>query len=526
MNNVWDDIIRVHVLELVKEWKEGATFEFPDNNDLDSVDKLLKLSHYYEVEARKTAEFMPQDECIMVCMMLYSYIVYISPNEPISDSIYNTDYLHIYALEAIRLLQYNTCRANEEAYSLSQMILLLRQIQNMILIREIAKRLHAGLILRPEEIAFRNGIELSKEDTNFMRQCGQNFSGKGKRFRMAVSTTSVLMDSLEGKNYFLYFLDNLLVGVRDEKSLKKISGSYFEFFPVMKIADEDFESYSKFLKQIIGRIKFIRDFMNGKDKWKCDIIEGENIPKDMVYEPQFKRWKIADEERIELFQTPIVKLSDDRYVTCFELCGDSMNSWIERELYSDYETCGWKNKILQQIETEFENEVNQFMRDNGYRSGRLKENGEWCLENEMPKKEKLPITIPGECDVFAVNDIEKKIFILECKRFHDVTISGASVKTMEDIRKKVLHKFIPKLSKKREKIESVIQRSYPKYEVCTAIVTDVDFPIYIKNDKKYKWKDEISYCSFETLKRAVKVDEFPKSALFIQENEKGVVAEK
>lgn len=53
--------------------------------------------------ARKEAQKLPRYESSIVCMNLYTYIVYLSREVP-GETIYARDYLHIYAMDAIRLL--------------------------------------------------------------------------------------------------------------------------------------------------------------------------------------------------------------------------------------------------------------------------------------------------------------------------------------------------------------------------------------------------------------------------------------
>lgn len=517
---IMDSMEWSRTIKLVSEWEEGENFEFKDNNDLDNLEKLLKLSHHYEIEARKTAEYMSQYECSIICMNLYSYIVYIAKHGSIHNTIHNKDALHLYALEAIRILQYGTHREEDEVeYSNNQMMLLLRQIENMVLIREIAKRMKAGMILKPKEIVFRNGIKLAEEDQYFIDIFGKNFSGKGMRLRMAHDTTHFLHESYKNKSAFIRFLQSLVTGINTKYNLKVVKGTYFEFLPRMEKDNVEFESYSNFLISLIRRILFTKDFMKEQENkivsiYNSDVIRKTQIPEEMIFFPQFKRWKIEDEEKIDLFQTPIVKINSDYYATCYAICGDSLNSWIERELKNNCETSIWKQEFLHQVEIQFEEEVNDFMIKNGYQSGNIKQNGEWVLKNKNLQSIKLPLKLSGECDVFAINEKSKKIFLLECKRLHDAVSSNDSLKTMENVRKRVLREFIPKLIKKNEEIKKYIEQKYPEYVFCSAVVTDVNFPIYIPEGRVYKPYNNIIYCCFNSLQNYIEKAVFPKNAIF------------
>lgn len=98
MSQEWKNSFRV-----LRDWKEGKTFEFEDYDELNTVKKILNFSHRYEVLARKEAQKLPRYESSIVCMNLYTYIVYLSREVP-GETIYARDYLHIYAMDAIRLL--------------------------------------------------------------------------------------------------------------------------------------------------------------------------------------------------------------------------------------------------------------------------------------------------------------------------------------------------------------------------------------------------------------------------------------
>ena len=174
---------------LLQHWKEGYTFGFEDSDELNTVEKLLKFSHLYEVKARKVALDLPRYECSIICMNLYTYIVYFSKMNP-EESFYARDYLHLYAMDAIRLLQYGERNVDDvELYDEETMLLLLRMVEVMFMSREIAKYLQSNLISNPERIVFKEGrFILADEDLKFTQRFGENFNGKGTRLRMAEDT--------------------------------------------------------------------------------------------------------------------------------------------------------------------------------------------------------------------------------------------------------------------------------------------------------------------------------------------------
>lgn len=500
---------------LLQHWKEGDTFCFADCDDLDTVEKLLKFSHRYEVEARKTALNLPRYESSLICMNLYTFIVYISKANP-EEVLHTRDYLHLYAMEAIRLLQYGDRDVSvAEVYEEEEMLLLLRMVEVMFMGREIAKFVEGNLISNLESIAFKNGrFILADEDFNFLQSFRKNFSGKGTRLRMAEDTSCFLFDVYENKDIFLKYLSQILKGKVEGWCQKAVRGTCYEFLPILSLTDPEYADYSSFIKELSARIRFTAEVMKLRDLEDNNYYSAGNvsdipIPKGMIYEPKFKRWKMGDEEHVALAYTPVVKMSEEAFVTCFALCGDSVNSWIERQLNKDFEQYKWKQHYLGAMEIQFEEEVNSFMRKMGYRSGNLKQNGEWLTE-------RLPVMLPGECDVFAIHEKEKQIYLLECKRLHDAISTGFSYKTIESNKKKILQKFVPNLYRKKQQLETYIKNSYPDYQFSCGIVTDVDFPIFIRENVNYKWKDEIAICDFRALQEAVREHNVLSSSLFIR----------
>lgn len=504
-----------NTFRLLREWNAASSFNFDDYDDLDTVQKLLKFSHHYEVMARKTAQDLPRDESSRICMNLYTYIVYIS-KEDLGETIYVRDYLHLYAMDAIRLLQYGRHDiSDEKLYENDTMLLLLRMVEVIFMSREVARHLQSTLILNPKSIAFKDGrFILADEDLKFVQSLGKNFNGKGTRLRMAEDTTHFLFQIYRNKGIFLDYLSQIQKGKVEEWCKKAVRGTCYEFLPILSQTDSEYEDYAAFIKELDARIRFTVKIMKSRDLEDCSIFTVENvcdysIPKGMICEPKFEQWSIGDEEHLALTYTPVVRISERVTLTCFALCGDSMNAWIERQINKDFEQYKWKKQYLGALEIQFEEEVNCFMREKGYRSGNLKQNGEWLTE-------KLPVTLPGECDVFAINEKGKKIYLLECKRLHDAISTGICYKTMESNKKKILQKFVPKLHAKKEQLKQYIKNEYPDYDFLCGIITDVDFPIYIREDASYGYKDEIIISDFNALQEAVNKKKVLQSKLFIR----------
>ena len=327
-------------------------------------------------------------------------------------------------------------------------------------------------------------------------------------------TSHFLFEVYKNKDVFFKYLFQIQKGKVEEWCKNAVRGTCYEFLPILSPMDPEYADYSAFIKELEVRIRFTAEVMKYRDLednnfFAVGNVSGVSIPKGMICEPKFKRWRMGDEEHLALTYAPVMKVDEGIFLTCFALCGDSVNSWIERQLNKDFEQYKWKKQYLGAMEIQFEKEVNSFMREMGYRSGNLKQNGEWLTE-------KLPVRLQGECDVFAIHEKEKKVYLLECKRLHDAVSTGFSYKTMESNKKKILQKFVPKLYNKKQQLEAYIKKQYPDYYFLCAIVTDVDFPMFIREGMNYKWKDEIVICDFSALQKALKGHDVPRSTLFIR----------
>ena len=374
-----------NTFKLLHDWEKGNTFDFNDYKELNTVEKLLNFSHQYELLARKTAQNLPRYESSIICMNLYTYIVYFSKTNP-KETIYARDYLHLYAMDAIRLLQYRGQNVSDvELYENDTMLLLLRMVEVIFMSREIAKYLQSKLILKPESITFKDGkLILADEDSDFARRFRKNFNGKGTRLRMAEDTTHFLFEVYKNKDIFLKYLSQIQEGKVEEWCKKAVRGTCYEFLPILSRSDSEYEDYAAFIKELDARIRFTVKIMKSRDLKDDNVFTVENvcgysIPKGMICEPKFDRWSMGDEEHLALTYAPVVQISERVFLTCFALCGDSVNSWIERQINKDFEQYKWKKQYLGAMETQFEEEVNYFMREMGYRSGNVKQNAEITL---------------------------------------------------------------------------------------------------------------------------------------------------
>ena len=178
---------------------------------------------------------------------------------------------------------------------------------------------------------------------------------------------------------------------------------------------------------------------------------------------------------------------------------DALNGWMEASIYD--EGTEWGNYIRQNVQSEFEEEVNQFFIDHGFKSGNLEQDGKW---NSSEGLVKTGLKVSGEIDALAISHSRKVIYVIECKRFADFLTAPQNLfKKIKSNSNKICNNYVRKIHKKRTELGSYLAEHYPDYQVYTALVTDISVPVYLWDERKREWEAEVAICDFEELKNAV-----------------------
>lgn len=506
--------------ELIKNWYETRHHIETGVVTFETTDDLVKFIHKEELQCRKLTQLLPGIKCIQLCMIIYGETVYGAYQKYHKDG-----KLHILVAEAIRILHYGQS-PERERYMLSARILfeLFEHIQIMIEAKEFTQMAEVGILCDLGELRLEQGhFFASNRDAKVLTHFRAHYGGKGLRLRMGTQTGELFSkdakNSLWKRSNFAGAIQKLLSEPVSGRDIAFFKGTYYEFLPAVAECDD---TYREFLEKLLERVEFEAKifllaaqqyaFLYSSSQYNMEeagrvlgnpvVIPKEMVKEDMVFVPEWKRWKIEEGSRIAILNTPVIKSYDGKYATTFWLYADSVNSWVEEFVYRENTAGDWKMKISQTIENQFEEEVAAFMRKFQFEAGQVKQNGVWYIGNV--KEKNLAVTLPGQVDVLAVSHGRKKVYLIECKCLHDMLSAEGNVyKKSKSINQKLRGAFVQKLKKKREKIIEYMENNLPDYDLTTAVLTDLDFPVYLLGEERKEWENFISICSFQELQEAV-----------------------
>lgn len=519
--------------EIIVRWYNDEHYFHmnPEIIYLENTDKLLKFIHREELLCRELAQSLPSTQSIMICLTVFSVLVN-------GDKYYTQGSLHMFAIEAVRILLYGASKEREYLpFSLNKLYVLLEHIKIMNESKELALMMSAGLLCDPEQLCIYYGkITVSKKDFQIMEYRRSHFTGRGTRLRIAKDTRKLLLDDLEQMNKHgslnSEFLNSMKLLISTDISGQDIpffNGTCYEYLPATNECDV---TYKEFISIFLEKLDFLNSLEFGLAKlwdhlyfgrkqrleyWSlvfnsAFIVPHNWVKEHFVFVPEWKRWNLSANYEVPLLKTPVIQTYNGSYATTFLLFADAMNSWVEDSIYRNHESTSWKEQFCHKIESSFENEVIAFMRMEGFIAGTVEQDGKWHIDKDCI--ENLHILLPGEVDVFAANHSKKISYLIECKCLHDVfTSSGNIHQKLKNINRKLSNKFPNILKGKRSIILQYLSEYFPDYKLVTVITTDVNFPVYLQNNNRLEWEDIISICDFNALKDAVLNETYPKTCV-------------
>lgn len=506
--------------ELIINWYETRHHIETGVVTFETTDDLVKFIHKEELKCRKLTQMLPGLKCIQLCMIIYGEIVYGKYKKYHKDGT-----LHVLAAEAIRILHYGQA-PERERYTISPKGLfeLFEHIQIIIQAKELAQMMDAGVLCDMDELCLKQGrFRASERDAKVLVHYKAHHGGKGLRLRMGTKTGELFCkdadESLLQRSNFAEAVQRLLSEPVSGRDISFFKGTYYEFLPAVAECDE---TYREFLEKLLERVEFEAKilllaaqqyvFIYSSPQYSMEeagrilgnpvVIPKEMVKEDLVFVPEWKRWKIEEGSRMAVLNAPVIRSYDGRYATTFWLYADSVNAWVEESVCREDTAGDWKRKIAQAIEDRFEEEVIAFMRKFQFEAGQVEQNGVWHIGKNEVKN--LAITLLGEADVLAVHHGRKAVYFIECKRLHDtLSAEGNVYKKSKSINRKLSGTFVQKLKKKREKILEYMESNLPDYDLTTAVLTDLEFPVYLLGEERKEWENFISICSFQELQEAV-----------------------
>lgn len=517
--------------KIIKQWYETEHFVEIEDIDAGTTEKLLKLIHKEELFCRQLVQSLPGMQSIEICMTIYGECTYGKYKK-----YHGNGYLHIYVAEAIRILLYGISFERECQIVLPTLLFeLLEHIEIMVGAKEIAQMIEADILCDAQNLKLTQGrFSFSERDDKIVEQYRRNYSGKGLRLRIAEKSMELLYRDLEKRSSlesnFVESIQKLLTEPISGRDIPFFKGTYYEFFPAVNECDD---TYKDFLKTLLEKIDFLIKYVmllmrqyiflySGKNYSATDMsrifghpfIIPDKIVKDcMVFVPEWRRWRVTESNEIKILNMPIVRNYDGKYITSFLMCGDAINTWVEVTIYKGSDSVEWKKKICQRIEKLFEDEVIDYLRKYKFVAGQVEQNGIWHIDSSNGIKN-LEIVLPGEVDVLAINYNKKVVYLIECKRVHDIlSAKGNIYQKFKNIKSNLSGKYVQKMKKKRKIIQEYVEKHLLGYQLITVILTDIDFPVYLLGDIINDWEKNICICDFAELKKAVVKNRLPHSCV-------------
>lgn len=516
--------------KIIKKWYKNKHCIDIGEFKLETKENFLRLIHMEELYCRKIVQTLPITQSIKICLRIYEEIVYFNFHK-----YHNNGNLHLCVLEAIRILLYGSSYERDNNIILpNKLFELLEHVEIILKAKEFVKIIDVKILRHTQNIKFiHSDFCFDERDTAILEHLLRHFNGKGQRLKFSKSTSQLLFSNLHNnvdENIFENSIKLLLNGEASGKDISFFKGTYYEFFP--NYSNSEDASYKEFLENLLERIQLFKTFIFYL-LYKCKQIYSKEkghkeemlilssafelpnkmVNKNLVFTPNWKRWDLKQTKDFSLSNKPIIKINEGKYITSLALYADSINYFVENEIYRQIDKVTWNKKICQKVEAHFENEVISYMRRYNYVAGKIKQNGKWIFEDNEKTKD-MNIKLPGEVDVFAVNYNEKIAYLIECKCLHDVlTRSGNEFQKFKNISNNLSGSYALTLYKKRTIIEEYISKHLTGFQIYTVLLTDVDFPVYLCDDNIRSWENVIAICDFKALQNAISKKRPPKTFL-------------
>ena len=318
--------------------------------------------------------------------------------------------------------------------------------------------------------------------------------GRGKRMRIADENSRLMCRNIFG---FLGALLDVLNG-KEPKDIQLFKGTFYEKIlginhtECKKFWQGPFVRYMLFVNMSMEQInenekeENINPIVNIFPEFSIDVPEGlftQEIVSDIFWN---KTWlNNQDDERYSnlVVERPILRITEDGdFATCSALIGDSINYFIESQIF-DYAFRSPKINLPSHIfkdaiSTPFEDKVIYEFRKKGFWAGHVSESGIWKIQDRLidlkcTSKEKLY----GEIDALAYMQELNMAILVECKVLNDIR----DYRSYKNIISKLVDDsegFQTKIEKKGKWVNEVLTQFF-QTEILSVYVllTDISLPI-------------------------------------------------
>lgn len=468
------------------DWYKSESYKYTNHKDtkVDSVDILKKLYKFYEDSIIGNCIKLDCKWATAMCYYIISKASY--------DHYLATSKLHLICKSAVYyMFRYGKHMFNVGKKDIEIVKNILSDMGNLLTLDSI-DALGDFFPDRKMVRLLNNQIIFTKNQHIFINKYNITMAGRGTRQRFSAQSLEFF---LKRRQEFIRSIKKIIAKNKKVCEIELFKNSIYQYLP-------DYSEETKlFWDGLLNRVKFIDKLF---EKIFITMVERhlqQNICCEMLF--SFEIGEIDDIKDCILckdnfdvnkymtFLPPFVHVAPGYYATSFNLFGDSINAYIERSIYYNFDSHGqrviWADKVCKSLSKEFENKVIDAFSENGFIVGEVTNKGAWKANNLVlfsSSSEK----IPGQIDALAIKGY--KIYIVECKVYNDIN-NVNRIKTLNNLfdityRNNIITPLI-------EKVDFIKDSNIYNYVKCAnkdmiditpIIVTDIPMPVFFSKDSE------------------------------------------
>lgn len=341
-------------------------------------------------------------------------------------------------------------------------------------------------------------------------------------YQRCVDTNNNLL--LKDMNKYFESIKRVLKG-EIPSNIEYYKGTYFEYFK--GVEDDGFEKFwmGLHIRFVLWMQLCLQENMRDGISYVNDIEfknylsqygEVEYYKENLVWTDNYLD-KIYLENYNKIVSRPFVPLFGGKYLfSTSYIMIDSINSYIESFVFGHNGTktlSRYEDKLFEQTFSKpFEKHVIELFNKFGYAAGGVTEGGTWQIysenstKNEEIKNEYFKSNNIGEIDCLAINEAEKKIYVVECKVLNLPTDFSSYRNRITDIN----GKFKNQLQRKTD----FVKNRYAEYYINSILLLDKGFVV-----KQYETNpDNLRIMTLEILNKELKCTELKSEKEAVEAN--------
>lgn len=341
-------------------------------------------------------------------------------------------------------------------------------------------------------------------------------------YQRCVDTNNNLL--LKDMNKYFESIKRVLKG-EIPSNIEYYKGTYFEYFK--GVEDDGFEKFwmGLHIRFVLWMQLCLQENMRDGISYVNDIEfknylsqygEVEYYKENLVWTDNYLD-KIYLENYNKIVSRPFVPLFGGKYLfSTSYIMIDSINSYIESFVFGHNGTktlSRYEDKLFEQTFSKpFEKHVIELFNKFGYAAGGVTEGGTWQIysenstKNEEIKNEYFKSNNIGEIDCLAINEAEKKIYVVECKVLNLPTDFSSYRNRITDIN----GKFKNQLQRKTD----FVKNRYAEYYINSILLLDKGFVV-----KQYETNpDNLRIMTLEILNKELKCTELKSEKEAVEVN--------